>query len=210
MEPKNAFFGDNRNTSSARTVNARNTVSLLAGSLILGFSACLLSFQLALGTHFRHSGPLAAPMRWLVALSLLVWAAGIVAIARLGAPGQSRIAIAVIFLASAVALFFFTRFSTPAKVLPVAFADESPEFVVQSGPYRLIRHPFYTAYILFWIGFGFAAPHPGVAVGCVAIVVAYFFLARREERRLLEGPLGASYKRYSGSTGRFLPRLHRR
>ena len=182
---------------------------LLDASLILGFSACLLSFQLALGTHFRHSGPLAAPMRWLVALSLLVWAGGVAAIGWRGAPGAGRLAVALVFLAASVALFFATRLSTPASVLPVAFADESPEFVIQSGPYRFIRHPFYTAYILFWTGFAVAAPHPAVAAGCAAILVAYFLLARREERGLLAGPLGAAYRRYAATTGRFLPRLQR-
>jgi protein-S-isoprenylcysteine O-methyltransferase Ste14 len=166
-----------------------------------------LAFQLALGAHFRHAGPLAPQMRGLVILSAAVWAAAMVYLASRGAPGTESLVAAIVLLALAALLFALTRVTTPSKVLPAAFADEAPAFVIDRGPYRFIRHPFYTAYMLYWIGLAFAAPHPVVVIGAMLIVVAYVFAARREERSLLNGPLGASYASYMRSTGRFLPRL---
>lgn len=32
----------------------------------------------------------------------------------------------------------------------LAFADGPPDSLVDGGPYRYIRHPFYTAYIVVW------------------------------------------------------------
>ena len=114
---------------------------------------------------------------------------------------------AFILLLSAALLFVVTIRSTPSKVLPAAFADERPAVLVESGPYRFVRHPFYTSYILYWIGIAFAAPHIAVVIGVGAILSAYAAVARREERGLLTGPLGEQYSQYMRGTGRFFPRL---
>ena len=180
---------------------------MISALLILGFTVCLLAFQLALGSHFRRSGSLARPMRALVVLSVCVWAGGVVCLAWRGPPRLSLLIPAMVLLGAAALLFAFTRATTPARVLPAAFADEAPAFVIDRGPYRVIRHPFYTAYILYWIGFAFAAPHPAVAIGVALIIAAYVFLAGREERLLAAGALGPKYRAYMEGTGRFVPRL---
>jgi protein-S-isoprenylcysteine O-methyltransferase Ste14 len=177
--------------------------------IIFGFSACLLAFQLALGVHFRHSGPLAPQMRLLVALSVCVWLGAVAVLYRRGAPPPAQLAPAVILLCAAALLFAVTRSTTPRKILPAAFAEEAPAGLIQSGPYRFIRHPFYVAYMLYWTGLAFAAPHPAVIIGAFGIVASYMFLARREEKRLLQGPLGTGYRDYVQATGRFLPRIRK-
>lgn len=182
---------------------------LVAVLLILGFSAVLLAFQLALGGHFRHSGPLAPQMRLLVVLCLGVWMGAVVVLYRRGAPPLAELAPAVILLCLAALLFAVTKATTPPRILPAAFAPESPVSLIEGGPYRFIRHPFYVAYALYWIGLAFAAPHPGVIAGVLGILGAYVFLARREERRLLQGPLGPGYREYMRSTGMFLPRIRK-
>jgi protein-S-isoprenylcysteine O-methyltransferase Ste14 len=183
---------------------------LIAILLILGFSACLLAFQLALGVHFRHSGSLATPMRLLIVLCVAVWLEAVVVLYRQGAPPRAELAPALILLVSAAILFAVTKATTPPRILPAAFAEEAPASLIRSGPYRFIRHPFYVAYALYWIGLAFAAPHPGVIAGVLGILGAYVFLARREERRLLQGPLAAGYREYVRTTGMFLPRPGKR
>ncbi len=180
---------------------------MLEALLILAFSACLLGFQLALGSHFRHDSPLAPPMRALVVLSIGVWAVAVGRLAWGGAPGAGRLIPAIVLLGLAALLFVVTRRTTPAKVLPAAFGEEAPAHIIQSGPYAYVRHPFYVSYMLYWVGLAFAAPHPAVVGGVVLMLAAYAYLAHREEDRLLRGPLGEEYRRYVSATGRFIPRL---
>ncbi len=191
-------------------MGTKRAILLIPALLILAFSGCLLSFQLALGRHFRHSGSLAPPMRGLVVLCLLVWAAGVAQLGWHGVAPAKLTLPAVCLLTLSAALFAVTLSATPSKVLPAAFANEAPAFVINGGPYRFVRHPFYVAYMLYWAALALAAPHPLVVSGALLIVWAYVFLARREERLLLAGPRGPDYERYIRSTGRFLPPLANR
>jgi protein-S-isoprenylcysteine O-methyltransferase Ste14 len=57
--------------------------------------------------------------------------------------------------------------------------------LVSHGPYRIVRHPVYTAVLLFFAGYGLATTLPALAVGA-ALVVTNALKARYEEQLLLE------------------------
>ena len=77
--------------------------------------------------------------------------------------------------------------------------------VVETGPYRLLRHPSYTGALLTGIGIGLslrfaAAP---VAIG-VTSFLGYWIRIVVEERALAEG-IGEPYRAYMGRTKRLIP-----
>jgi len=80
--------------------------------------------------------------------------------------------------------------------------------VVQSGPYRFIRHPGYLGVILMWSGAGLAAGNWIVILLVLACISrAYYYRIRTEEAMLLEN-LGQSYASYQTHTWRLLPYIY--
>lgn len=79
--------------------------------------------------------------------------------------------------------------------------------LVRSGPYRVVRHPVYAAYILIGLGLEvmFASP---VGLMVVAVECVYYDRRTREEERWLleEYPDYADYR--ERVPGRLLPRVH--
>jgi protein-S-isoprenylcysteine O-methyltransferase Ste14 len=77
--------------------------------------------------------------------------------------------------------------------------------VVLVGPYRYVRHPIYSGYVLIWVGIVLA----NLSIAIVALVAIHTMLmiyrARLEERRLAEA--SPEYRAYLQETGFLFPRL---
>jgi protein-S-isoprenylcysteine O-methyltransferase Ste14 len=85
--------------------------------------------------------------------------------------------------------------------------DDAQEWIVTSGAYARIRHPFYAAFLLGLLAILLVVPH-----WAMALVFAYTLhrlnrTAALEEARLLASPLGRKYARYRRRAGRFVPKL---
>ena len=76
-----------------------------------------------------------------------------------------------------------------------------------TGPYRYVRHPFYSSYILGWLAAVIAVPCLATLVIFLGMTTIYWQAASSEERRFLASPLATDYERYRMHTGLFLP-LH--
>ncbi len=76
--------------------------------------------------------------------------------------------------------------------------------IASRGIYRYIRHPQYLALTVWGLGMAILWPRFFVLVTLAAMMVMYYFLARDEERRMLNR-YGDSYARYMEATGMFLP-----
>jgi protein-S-isoprenylcysteine O-methyltransferase Ste14 len=85
--------------------------------------------------------------------------------------------------------------------------DDEPLRVVSTGPYKRIRHPFYCAFILAFLGAAMAAPHLLTLACLIYGALAMNLTAAREERRLLVSRHGNTYRDYMRTAGRFFPRL---
>jgi protein-S-isoprenylcysteine O-methyltransferase Ste14 len=81
--------------------------------------------------------------------------------------------------------------------------------LLQSGPYRYIRHPIYTAILAVAVGQTLFYLSPLVGVLTLLLVGLAFYRTGVEEE-LLSSPegFGSEYVAYRGRTGRFLPPLH--
>lgn len=75
-----------------------------------------------------------------------------------------------------------------------------------SGPFRWIRHPFYSSYIFGWLG-------AAVIVYSVPIIIAafmsyiYWIAAKKEENLILSSHFSYEYKGYLSRTGMFIPKI---
>jgi protein-S-isoprenylcysteine O-methyltransferase Ste14 len=83
----------------------------------------------------------------------------------------------------------------------------SDQPVIEDGPYRWVRHPSYTGFLLIGLGIGLSLRAAGsVAVIAAAWLVATLYRVHVEEAALAE-TLGAPYREYMTRTKRFLPFL---
>jgi protein-S-isoprenylcysteine O-methyltransferase Ste14 len=85
--------------------------------------------------------------------------------------------------------------------------DADDQVVVQSGPYRLIRHPGYLGTLLVWAGFGWAT-HNWLAGLANTLVLALVYGRRiTVEEAMLRARFGETYAAYARRTWRLVPGL---
>lgn len=92
---------------------------------------------------------------------------------------------------------FFTR----------SVATRADQYVVDTGPYRLIRHPSYTGAMVTMLGLGLAMTNwASVVLVMAGALVGYEYRVRVEERALCTD-LGQPYRDYMLRTRRFIPHV---
>ena len=172
---------------------------------------CLLNFALigVLPRVFFKRGRLNRRW-WLTATPLFAMAAVLLARLMTGDGGGTAAfwPAAVLLAVCSIALIAAT---IGVHRVPLALwhqANDRAHDLVTHGPYALVRHPFYTAFLLALVAGVLAVPSM-LALG-IAVVggVQLYRTARREERRL-RAQFGLAYVTYMRRTGRFLPRLRR-
>ena len=78
--------------------------------------------------------------------------------------------------------------------------------LADQGPYRWIRHPIYSGWLVMLVGHVLVVPHPLIDVAAIVTAAGVLFEALREERHM-HRTFGERYARYAARTGRFAPRL---
>jgi protein-S-isoprenylcysteine O-methyltransferase Ste14 len=77
--------------------------------------------------------------------------------------------------------------------------------VVESGPYRWIRHPSYTGLLMASLGLGIALGTWLSIPACVVPPLIGFSIRLEHEERVLADELGEPYRRYMERTRRLVP-----
>ena len=80
--------------------------------------------------------------------------------------------------------------------------------LVTSGPYRLVRHPMYTAIFTLLIAFSLVSANWLIVLPCIVGFVVIYARINKEETMMIE-QFGDKYRDYMKHTGRLLPRLIR-
>jgi protein-S-isoprenylcysteine O-methyltransferase Ste14 len=79
------------------------------------------------------------------------------------------------------------------------------QYVVDTGPYRLVRHPSYSGALLTFLGTGLAMTNWGsLLVILLAVAVGYGYRVHVEEQALCTD-LGDAYREYMTRSRRFIP-----
>lgn len=181
--------------------------SLTALTLLVGIAAW---FSFKARVHFASDSPRTATMFILEGLSLLLVLVTLVEVLTGGAPSLGHSAAAIILGLLAGALFASALRATRKRNFGVVFGRTVPPSVIENGPYKYIRHPLYTAYLLNWSGCVVLSQSLYALTALIVITIMYFVAARSEERDLLRSPVGQVYADYRARTGLLLPRLKSR
>jgi protein-S-isoprenylcysteine O-methyltransferase Ste14 len=178
----------------------------MTGELPLGLALfCFASFSWGMMCHFRRAG---APSRAMTITALLAVVCAILQLIVLAQRPLPHPIASIALYGPGAALFWWAVAVTRGKLAACGQGWVSPE-VVTAGPYRLIRHPFYTAYNMIWAaGFAATASWP-LALAAVVMVFRYDQAAREEEQGFATGPLAEEYAAYRRRTGKYLPRIPR-
>lgn len=104
-------------------------------------------------------------------------------------------------------LFWMAIRASREARLKMAFDVANPHGLVMTGPYRYLRHPFYTSYLVFWIGWAIATWSAWSLIPLLAITVIYVIAALGEERKFSRTEMAEAYEEYRRQTGFFWPRL---
>lgn len=94
------------------------------------------------------------------------------------------------------------------KYFTVDVAVHADHQLVDTGPYRRLRHPSYTGALLIFAGLGLTSGNwPAFVFLLVPITIA-FLLRIRVEETALEDALGEKYRAYRARTARLIPYLY--
>jgi protein-S-isoprenylcysteine O-methyltransferase Ste14 len=169
--------------------------------------ACLASFFWAMRAFFRQPSGFTSGMR---VTSLCGFAAALIhfrAVWTVQAIPSGRAIVAASMYVAAFTLFWWAILANRQRPLSAVFSDDAPEHLVQRGPYRWIRHPFYCSYLTTWAA-GLAASWDYWVATTVALMLAiYIRAAVVEERKFGNSPLAGAYARYQERTGLFFPNV---
>lgn len=112
----------------------------------------------------------------------------------------------VIEMGSAFVFFAAIRASKQAR-LRFVFDPAHPHTLIATGPYTIVRHPFYVSYILFWAGWSIAVWSPFALISLALLIGLYIAAARLEESNFAASPLAAEHAAYKSRVGFFWPKI---
>ena len=126
-------------------------------------------------------------------------------------PQSDAFAIAgILMYTAAVAVFLSAIEAADRTRLQRMFLDHPlPDRLINDGPFRWVRHPFYLGYIIGALAPAVAIHHLVILLVSIVMVAITVIAAFREERVWLASPRGDAYREYRRRTGMFLPFIGR-
>ena len=150
---------------------------------------------------------------WVLALhyaSLALALAGFGGVLFLPVRGDVWVAAATIMYMSALAVFLSAIESAKRTRLQRSFVDlPLPDRLITDGPYKWVRHPFCTGYLLGTLAGPVGIAHPAMFLIAAPLVGITIYAAVREERLWLSGSRAEEYAEYRRRTGMFIPFIGR-
>ena len=105
-------------------------------------------------------------------------------------------------------LLFALAISTLDQQFTPAHASRVPSAIVQTGPYRFIRHPIYASNLILMVGMLLLSGSAWIAINLLILIVFYLPTIIVEEQAIQQ--YLPQYKDYAERTGMIFPKLRRR
>lgn len=118
----------------------------------------------------------------------------------------SRAILAIAFLS--LSLTIFTWSIRTANNFDLAFSNHINNLIT-TGPFSLVRHPFYLSYILAWSSATLLFSSVILWITLIYLTVYYYKAASREESVILLSDYSREYKTYCKRAGMFYPRIEK-
>ncbi|WP_419808479.1 methyltransferase family protein [Sphingomonas sp.] len=183
--------------------------------LATGFLIGALLFLAARGRRERdpaESGSARAPasIAGIVVQGLGFAIAGIgpilVTLDPMGAKALGEAALIAALLAVSVGLFGWAS-RTMGRDWSLRARTRADHRLVRDGPFRYVRHPIYSAMLLYLVALAIAYGHPWQLLGAIPVYVVGTLIRTRSEERLLREMFGSEYETYAAKVKRFVPGL---
>ena len=174
-------------------------------TLALLLLSCLASFAWAMRNFFIQ------PERSTVGMKLTVFLGSTFALLHVGFIFAARAirpelaAISALLYGAALGIFWWAIATNRVKPLSACFSKEDQLHLVQHGPYRFVRHPFYCSYLLTWMAGTIATESILLGLTTITMLTLYSMAASKEEKKFTQSALGPVYAAYRSRTGQFLP-----
>lgn len=112
----------------------------------------------------------------------------------------------VLVLTSGIVLLWTSHHHLGKSFHSLIVAKEG-HVLVETGPYRMIRHPIYSAYIMNYVGGGLLAGNLVLTFVPVTMFALLVALRMGKEEQVLFDRFGQRYIKYMRRTGRLVPRF---
>jgi protein-S-isoprenylcysteine O-methyltransferase Ste14 len=168
---------------------------------------CVASFGWGVRNFFTRPVGLTGRMKWISGCSAAFAILHLFAILFGSNLTLDRSAAGSALYVCSAGLFWWAIRTSLGKPLSAAFSPDAPVHLVRTGPYRFIRHPLYTSYVLTWAAGCVVTAQWWLLPTAVMMLVIYFVASSAEEEKFLRSPLGGDYQQYRRRTGRFLPNV---
>jgi protein-S-isoprenylcysteine O-methyltransferase Ste14 len=159
--------------------------------------------------YFKHSQDRTALKSALIIFGWFCTVAQLVLIAMTGVPFVVWTILGFAFLVTGNVLFWSALKAHGKQHPAFAFIPVPPSQLTTAGPYSIVRHPIYTAYLLIWLAGAIGAAQPLLLIAPLVMGIFYLIAAYQEEQAFLGSNLAAAYREYQSRTGMFVPKLLR-
>jgi len=167
--------------------------------------ACLASFAWGMLSFFERPAQRTRGMRFAKFSGLFFAVLHLAAILTSRSFSTSNVVRGSLLYLVSLGLYWWAIRCHGSKRLSAIDSPNTPEHLVDYGPYRFIRHPFYTSYLLSWVAGAVACNQWWLVPTVVVMLGIYLHAARYEEGKFSATPLANAYSLYRAHTGLFLP-----
>jgi protein-S-isoprenylcysteine O-methyltransferase Ste14 len=172
---------------------------------LVAAGSCFVAYAIGTKLVFPGGDRATLGLRLIIMAAVVGGATELTAIARARPLSAWHSAAGTLGFVAALMLFLAAARETRPRPLTPAFSTDIPEHLVRSGPYRVVRHPFYAAYLLTYLC-GWVVTGSPVLLAVLAVMASLYVIAARKEERKFRGSLLADqYTAYAARTGMFWP-----
>ena len=121
-----------------------------------------------------------------------------------------RLSVIGIYICLVLQVAAFILFQTCRRIiryrgLTIVFSKDQASHLLEVGPYKFIRHPFYLTYLISYFSISFLTFEPLSFLMSFIMLGVYIYAALFEERKFMQGELRERYIQYQSRTGMFFP-----